>query len=701
MKYSYFLTSTALVLSLVSCNENQSVKNKTMEENPLLVESSLEYFAPDFSKIKDEHYRPALLKGMELQAERIKAIAENPQAPTFENTLLALEKSGEELGRARRVFGALASAHTNDTLKNIQRELSPKFAAHSDAIYLNESLFGKIKSLYEQRENLGLDAESKKLLEHYYENFVISGANLSAKDKETLKEYNSELASLQTEFNQTLLEGNLAASQVFTDKKALEGLSEETLKGLETEEGKWKVPTFNTTQQPLLVDLKNRETRKQIFEATENRTNGGKHNTNDIVKKIALLRAKKANLLGFKNYAEWSLQQTMVKNPENIYQFFKDLVPASVAKATNEAKEIQSQIKSTGGNFKLAPYDWNFYAEQVRKAKYDLDENEIKPYFELKNALENGVFYAATKLYGITFKERKDIPVYHPDVVVYEIFEENGDKLGLFYGDFFARESKRGGAWMGNFVEQSKLLGKKPVIYNVCNYPKPANGAPALLSFDELTTLYHEFGHALHGFFANQQYVSLSGTSVARDFVELPSQFHENWALHPEILSNYAFHYQTKEAIPQSLVEKIKNASTFNQGYSFTEVLAAANLDLQWHTISSETKIDDVANFEKEALKKTGLLLEEVPPRYRSSYFAHIFGGGYGAGYYSYQWTEMLSHDAYAWFNENGGLTRANGQRFRDMILSRGNTLDYEKMYLDFRGKEPSNKPLLKARGLE
>ncbi|CEN35039.1 dipeptidyl carboxypeptidase II [Capnocytophaga cynodegmi] len=699
MKYSNFLTSTALVLALVSCNENQSVKNDTMEENPLLIESTLEYFAPDFSKIKDEHFRPALLKGMELQAERVKAIAENKEAPTFENTIVALEKSGEEFSRARRVFGALASAHTNDTIKNIQKELSPKFAAHSDAIYLNDNLFKRIKELYEKRENLNLDAESKKLLEHYYENFIISGANLSSTDKETLKGYNSELASLQTEFNQILLEGNLASAQVFTDKNSLEGLSDEALKGLETE-GQWKVPTFNTTQQPLLVDLKNRETRKQIFESAWNRTDDGKHNTNEVIKKIALLRAKKASLLGFKNYAEWSLQQTMVKTPENIYQFFKDLVPASVGKAKDEAKEIQAQIKATGGDFKLTPYDWNFYAEQVRKAKYDLDENEIKPYFELKNALENGVFYAATKLYGITFKERKDIPVYHPDVVVYELFEEDGTKLGLFYGDFFARESKRGGAWMGNFVEQSKLLGKKPVIYNVCNYPKPANGAPALLSFDELTTLYHEFGHALHGFFADQQYASLSGTSVARDFVELPSQFHENWALHPEVLSNYAFHYQTKEAIPQSLVQKIKNASTFNQGYSFTEVLAAANLDLQWHTISADTKIEDVTTFEKEALKKTGLLLNEVPPRYRSSYFAHIFGGGYGAGYYSYQWTEMLHHDAYKWFEENGGLTRANGQRFRDMILSRGNTLDYEKMYLDFRGKEPSIESLLKARGL-
>ncbi|MDO5105297.1 M3 family metallopeptidase [Capnocytophaga sp.] len=701
MKHSYALLPAALVFALVSCNEPTKTKqNNTMEENPLLTESTLAYAAPDFSKIKDEHFRPALLKGMELQAERVKNIAENTQNPTFDNTIIALEQSDDEFERAISVFSALASAHTNDTIKNIQKELSPKFAAHSDAIYLNDKLFSRIKALYDKRETLQLDAESHKLLEYYYEKFVIAGANLSAENKEILKGYNAELASLQTDFNQTLQDGNLAAAQTFTDEKSLDGLSPETRKSL-ANDGKWKVPVLNTTQQPLLVDLKNRQTRKQIFETAWKRTDGGKHNTNDIVKKIAMLRAKKANLLGFKNYAEWSLQQTMAKTPENIYKFFKDLVPASVGKAQSEAKEIQAQINATGEKFTLEPYDWTFYAEQVRKAKYNLDENEIKPYFELKTALEKGVFYAAEKLFGITFKQRNDIPTYHPDVLVYELFEEDGSQLGLFYGDFFARESKRGGAWMGNFVSQSKLSGKKPVIYNVCNYAKPADGAPALLSYDELTTLFHEFGHALHGFFADQQYSSLSGTAVARDFVELPSQFYENWALYPDILTNYALHYQTKEVIPQALIDKIKNASTFNEGYAFTEVLAAANLDLQWHTITADTPIDDVTAFENEALKKTGLYLDQVPPRYRSSYFAHIFGGGYGAGYYSYQWTEMLHHDAYTWFLENGGLTRANGQRFRDMILSRGNTLDYEKMYLDFRGKQPSIEPMLKARGFK
>ena len=652
------LFSVLLLTALVGCNpsENQKKMTENIDNNPLLVESTLPYGAPDFSKIKDEHYRPALLKGMALQNERIVAITSNKEAPTFENTIVALEKSGVELERASAVFNALTEAHTNDTLKVLQKELSPKFAEHADGIHLNEKLFARIKALYNKRESLQLDAESLKLLENYYEDFVVAGANLSTTDKETLKKYNSELASLETDFNQTLLEGSLAAD---------------------------------------------RNQRKQLFEAAWNRTDGGAHNTNDILKRIALLRAKKAELLGFKNYAEWSLQRTMAKTPAAIAQFFKDLVPASVGKAKTEAKEIQAQIAKTGGNFSLEPYDWNFYAEQVRKAKYDLDENEIKPYFELKNALENGVFYATTKLYGITFKERKDIPVYHPDVLVYELFEEDGTPLGLFYGDFFARESKRGGAWMSNFVNQSKLLGTKPVIYNVCNYVKPTDGKPALLTYDELTTLFHEFGHALHGFFANQQYASLSGTAVARDFVEFPSQFNEHWALYPDILKNYAVHYQTKQPIPQALIDKIKKASTFNEGYAFTEVLAAANLDLQWHTIPADTIINDVNDFEKKALEKTGLWVKEVPPRYRSSYFAHIFGGGYGAGYYSYQWTEMLCHDAYQWFEENGGLTRANGQRFRELILSKGNTMDYEKMYLNFRGKAPAIEPLLKARGLK
>ncbi len=585
----------------------------------------------------------------------------------------------------------------------IQEEIAPKLSELRDAIYLNDNLFNKIKILYNKKDSLDLDAESLKLLEDYFEDFEIAGANLSADKKETLKKYNTQLATLTTKFNQTLLDANNAGSVLITDKEALAGLSESQLKSLKNEEKNgWVIPLLNTTQQPLLQSLTNRDTREKFFKSAWNRADGSANDTKAIIIEIAELRANKAALLGFNNYAEWSLQKAMAKKPENVFNMFKGLVPSATKKAQYEADEIQKMINSKGGNFTLEPWDWNHYAEMVRKAKYDLDEEQIKPYFELKTVLEKGVFYAAEKLYGITFKPRTDIPVYHEDVMVYELFEENGDQLGLFYGDFFARPSKRGGAWMSNFVTQSKLYNKKPVIYNVCNYSKPATGEPALITFDDVTTMFHEFGHALHGFFADQYYPSLSGTSVARDFVEFPSQFNENWALYPEILKNYALHYESGEKIPQALIDKIKKSGTFNQGYSLTENLAASNLDMQWHTISSDSKIKDANAFEKEALQKTKLdVVHAVPPRYRSTYFAHIFSSGYAAGYYSYLWTEMLHHDAYNWFENNGGLTRENGQRFRDMVLSRGNTLNLEKMYSKWRGSDPKIEPMLEARGLK
>ena len=671
--------------------------------NPLLVESTLPYGAPDFSKIDNSHFRDALLKGITEQHAAIEDIVNSTDTATFENTILALEKSGMVLDRVRNVFSALTGAHTNDTLQAVQEEMAPKFSELNDAIYLNDKLFQRVKSLHNAKESLELDAESQKLLEDYFEDFEIAGANLSPEDKETLKSYNSRLATLVNSFNKTLLEANNAGAVVFTEKSNLAGLSEAELKSLENKDGEgWKVPLQNTTQQPLLQSLKKRETREKLFQAAWLRADGTPQDTKTLITEIAELRAKKGALLGFGNYAEWSLQNTMAKVPENVNKMFAGLIPAATAKAKQEAEEIQLMIKKKGGDFILSPWDWNLYADMVRMEKYDLDENQIKPYFELKTVLEKGVFYAAEKLYGITFKVRTNIPTYHEDVLVYELFEENGDPLGLFYGDFFSRPSKRGGAWMGNFVDQSKLYNKKPVIYNVCNYPKPVAGEPALLTYDEVETMFHEFGHALHGFFADQQYPSLSGTSVARDFVEFPSQFNENWALYPEILKNYALHYQTGEQIPQTLINKIKKSGTFNQGYSLTENLAASNLDMQWHTIGSDFKIEDANAFEKEALRKTGLdVVPAVPPRYRSTYFAHIFGSGYAAGYYSYLWTEMLHHDAYNWFEAHGGLTRENGQRLRDMILSRGNTLPLEKMYKDWRGSDAQIEPMLKARGLQ
>lgn len=674
---------------------------KNIIKNPLLEKSNLPYGAPDFSKIEDKHYKEAIFEAMQLQKERVTKIIENKEVPTFENTIIALEKSGKELRSVTNVFFAITSANTNEILEEVQKEVSPKLSSHRDSIFLNNELFLKIQKIYKEREALKLDFESNRLLEFYYETFIFSGANLSEKDKQELKKINEELATLVNQFNLNTLQNRKENALIVTNEEELEGLTKEEKETILQKDGSWKILLLNTTQQPFFISLKNRETRKKLYEKSWNRAIKGEYSTEKIITKIAKLRAQKAKLLGYNNYAEWALQKSMAKTPEVVFNFFNELLPIATKKVKEEAEDIKKIISSEGGKIEenIAPYDWDYYAEKVRKQKYDLDESQIKPYFELFNVLENGVFYAATKLYGITFKKRKDIPVYHPDVVVYELFEESGEALGLFYGDFYARESKKGGAWMSSFVTQTKLLEQKPVIYNVCNYTKPSGNAPVLLTYSEVETLYHEFGHALHGFFADQKYPSLSGTAVARDFVEFPSQFNENWALYPDILKNYAFHYQTKEIIPQSLIEKIKKASSFNQGYAFTEVLLAAFLDMQWHTLSDIEEIDNVTLFEEEqAMKK---FPKEVPPRYRSTYFSHIFGGGYGAGYYSYQYSEMLDHDAFNWFEENGGITRENGQRLRDMVLSRGNTEDYQQMYEKFRGKLPTITPLLKARGLE
>lgn len=700
------ITFLVLAVLLSACNDSEKKTAKddtTMEDNPFLVESTLPYFAPDFSKIKNEHYRPALLQGIEEKKQNIEAIANSEEEPTFENTIVAMEKSGDLLTRTQRVFYAMSSADTNETIQEISEELAPKFSELNDGIYLNDKLFQRIKTLYGKKDELGLDAESMKLLEEYYKNFEIAGANLSEEDKEELKKYNARLATLTTQFGKTLLAANNDGAVTFTDKDQLAGLSEEALNSYKNEDGEgWTVPLLNTTQQPLLQSMDNRDSREKLFTSGWMRADGGDNDTRGIVKEIVELRAKKAALLGFNNYAEWSLQTTMAKNPETVQDFFAQLIPDAIKKAQAESDVIQNIVAAQGEDFTIEPWDWNYYAEMVRKEKYDLDEEAVKPYFEMTKVLEDGVFYAANKLYGIKFKKRTDIPVYHKDVMVYELFEEDGSELGLFYADFFARPSKRGGAWMSNFVGQSKLLDKKPVIYNVCNYPKPSEGNPALLTFDNVITMFHEFGHALHGFFANQQYPSLSGTAVSRDFVEFPSQINESWALYPDVLKNYAKHYETGDQIPQELIDKIVVSGTFNQGYSLTENLASSNLDMEWHTISASTNIDDVDAFEKEALNRTKLdAVHAVKPRYRSTYFAHIFSGGYAAGYYSYLWTEMLHHDAFNWFENNGGMTRENGQRFREMILSQGNTQDLDEMYKAWRGSEPQIDPLLKARGLK
>lgn len=708
-RFSAFLliSSLAFTAGCDSKDSNLKTNKEFTASNPFYEQSSLPFQAIPFDKITNEDFAPAFEAGMDGKLKEITAIADNTEEPTFDNTFLALEKSGLLLTRVSRAFFLLTGANTNPDLQKIQEDVAPKLAALRDAQYLNSKLFKRVEALYNKREQLSLDPESLRLVEYYYQNFILAGAKLTEDEKGKLKKLNEEEASLSAKFNNQLLAGTKAAAMVVSDESALAGLSQGSLDAAKQAaesnklSGKWYFPLKNTTQQPELQSLTNRDTRQKLFEASWTRAEQNNENdTRQTVSRLAQLRAEKAKLIGFNSYAEWKLQDQMAGTTSAVDAFFAQLVPASAAKAKVEAADIQTVIDEQNGGFKLAPYDWNFYAEQVRKAKYDLNEDEIKPYFELNNVLEKGVFYAANKLYGITFEERKDLPVYQDDVRVFTVFEENGDTLALFYADFFKRDNKNGGAWMGNMVGQSKLFNTIPVIYNVCNYTKPAAGQPALISFDDVITTFHEFGHALHGMFASQQYPSLSGTSVARDFVEFPSQFNENWALYPEVLKNYAVHYKTGETIPEELITKIKKASTFNQGYELTELLAAASLDMEWHKLSADAPLQQVDTFETNALKKTKLLLAEVPPRYRSSYFSHIFNSGYAAGYYAYLWTEMLDHDAYKWFEENGGLTRANGDRFRDMVLSRGNTLELAKMYRDWRGKDPVIQPMLESRGL-
>ena len=709
MKRILILPLATMMGIMASCNSNHTSAGSadSSAANPLFTKSALPFEAPPFDKIKDSDFKPALEEGMKQHLAEIQKIADNTDAPTFDNTLVAMEKSGELLTRANRVLNVLTGANTDSTLQKLQEEEAPKLAAHHDAIYLNSKLFARVKAIYDSRGSLKLDPESLRLVEFYFQQFEKAGANLSDGDKAKLKKLNSEEASLSAKFNNQLLAAAKAGALIINDTTALAGLSQGEKDALAQNakanklDGKWLIALQNTTQQPLLQSLSNRDTRQKLFEASWNRAEKSDSNdTRSTIVKIAQIRAQKAKLLGFPNYAAWNLQDQMAKTPEAVDKFFAQLVPASVARAKREGADIQTLIDKQKGGFKLQPYDWNFYSEQVRKQKFNLDENEIKPYFELNNVLQNGVFYAANLLYGLTFKERHDIPVYQKDVRVFDVIDKDGSELGLFYCDYFKRDNKNGGAWMDNMVGQSKLLGTKPVIFNVCNFTKPADGQPALISFDDVTTMFHEFGHGLHGLFASQQYPSLSGTNVARDFVEFPSQFNEHWASYPQVFNHYAVHYKTGKPMPQELVDKIKKAATFNQGYSLTEIIAAAALDMQWHELSADAPLQDADKFEMAALTKTGLNLPEVPSRYRSSYFLHIWSDGYAAGYYAYLWTEMLDDDAYSWFTENGGLTRANGQRFRDMILSRGNTIEYGKMFKDFRGHAPDIKPMEEKRGL-
>ena len=710
MKTLFILPLATMMGIMASCNSNNKPATSgsdTSSTNPLLTASTLPYHAPPFDKIKDSDFKPALEQGMKDQLAEIQKIADDTAAPTFENTILAMEKSGVLLRRANNVFNVLTGANTDSVLQKVQEDVAPEMAATQDAIHLNSRLFKRVEAIYNDSINSKLDAESNRLVKFYYQQFVQAGAKLSDADKENLKKLNGQEASLTAKFNNQLLAAAKAGGLEIDNATDLAGLAQSDIDALaqnakaNKSKSKYLISLQNTTQQPLLQLLSNRDVREKLFNASWIRAEKSDSNdTRKTIVNIAKLRAEKAKLLGYPNYAAWVLQDQMAKTPEAVDKFFAQLVPAATAKAKNEAADIQAVIDQQKGGFKLQPWDWDFYAEQVRKQKYDLNESDVKPYFELNKVLQNGVFYAANQLYGLTFKERHDIPVYQKDVRVFEVIDKDGKTIGLFYCDYFKRDNKNGGAWMSNMVDQSKLLGTQPVIYNVCNFTKPAPGQPALISFDDVTTMFHEFGHALHGFFADQQYVSISGTSVARDFVEFPSQFNEHWALYPQVFKNYAVHYKTGQPMPQVLVDKIKKASKFNQGYALTEILAAASLDMKWHELTAAAPLQDADKFEAMALQETGLNLSQVPPRYRSSYFLHIWSNGYAAGYYAYLWTEMLDDDAFSWFTENGGLTRANGQRFRDMILSRGNTIEYGKMFRDFRGRNPDIKPMEKNRGL-
>lgn len=677
------------------------------DTNPLISASPLPYQAPPFDAIEADDFRPAFDQGVAQKRAEITAITQNSAAADFDNTLLALEKSGQLLNRVTHIFFALTSADTNDFLQQLDEAFSAELAALDNDIYLDDALFSRIEAVWQQRASLGLDEESLRLVETTYQRFVLRGAMLSAEDKAALKALNTEAATLSSQFNQRLLAADKAGGLVVDDIHQLDGLSEEDLaqaaaaakaKGLE---GRWLLTLLNTTQQPALAVLRNRQTRENLFKASWLRTQRGDANdTRALVLRLVQIRASQAKLLGFADYASWKTADQMAGTSQAALTFMRNIAPAARARAERELADIQQMIDEQQGGFTAQAWDWSFYAEQVRRAKYALDESQIKPYFALNNVLTDGVFWAANALFGIRFTERTDIPVYHPDVRVWEIFDEDGRGLALFYGDFFARDSKSGGAWMGNFVEQSTLLGTQPVIYNVCNFQKPAAGQAALLSWDEVITLFHEFGHTLHGLFASQRYASLSGTNTPRDFVEFPSQINEHWASHPQVFAHYARHYQSGEPMPEALREKMLRATQFNKGYDMTELLSAALLDMHWHALKDGQAVTDVDSVEAQALRNEHLDLAAVPPRYRSSYFAHIFGSEYAAGYYAYLWTQMLADDGYQWFVEHGGLSRENGQAFREGILSRGNSFDLAQLYRQWRGHDPVIEPMLKNRGL-
>ena len=704
MKRSHIL---AFAVAAAVATFAQAAPMQLPASNPFAKPSTLPFQYPAFDKIKNEDFAPAFEEGMRQQSAEIDAIAASRAAPTFENTIVAMERSGQLLNRVSTVFSSLVGANTNDTLNALDKELAPKLAAHSDKIRLNEKLYKRIKTLYDKRDKLHLDAESAYLLQRYHTDFVRAGAQLSSNDKIKLKAYNAKIAALQTQFSQNVLKEANASALVVDSREELAGMSDKAIDVAAAEakkrglDGKFVIPVVNTTQQAPLSVLTNRATREKLLATSLARgSHGGDFDNRQLVLELAKARAERAKLLGYPNHAAYMLEDQTAKTTGAVNKLLAEFAKPAVNNARKEAADLQKVVDAEGGKFQVAAYDWNYYSDKVRAQRYAFDQNQLRPYFEYSRVLIDGVFFAATKEFGITFKERKDLPVYDPDVRVFDVFDTDGKQLAIFLHDPYARANKRGGAWMNAYVGQNTLLGTHPVIANHLNIPKPSAGEPTLLTYDEVRTMFHEFGHALHGMFSNVKYPRFSGTRVPRDYVEFPSQVNEMWMAWPEVLANYAKHYQTGAAMPKELLDKVQASAKFNEGYRTTEYLAASMLDQSWHQLGPDQIPTDVLGFEAKALHDAGVDFPLVPPRYRTTYFSHVFSGGYSAGYYGYLWAEKLDADTVNWFKEHGGLTRANGDRFRKMLLSRGGTMDAMEMYRGFSGRDAQVGPLLERRGL-
>lgn len=719
MRLTLIAAAVGVALTAAACSDTEQAQQQTADQqaeqavsaqadNPFFAPSPLQYQAPDFTVISDEHYAPAFEEGMQQQAAEMQAIATNPEAPTFDNTILAMEQSGELLTRVSRVFYAMASSTSNEVIRDLQGELAPKMSSHRDDIYLNPDLFARVDALYTNRENLDLNAEQYRLLEVYHEQFIRAGAHLTEEQTARIRALNEEESSLTTQFQRNVLELGDEIAVVVDSEEELAGLDRSSIQNAASraadrgEEGKYVLSITNTTRQPVLAQLENREVRQRVWEASAYRGLGrdGGIDNRPIVSRLAQLRAEKADILGYDTYADYALEARMIGTPERAYSMLLDMVPAVVENTRAEAAKLEEKIAEMGYDHELEPWDWEFYADKVRQSEYELDENEVREYFEFNRVLHDGVFYAMERLYGITFEPRDDIPVYHEDVEAYEVFDKDGSSLGIFYADYFARDGKRGGAWMSSFVVQNHLNDERPVVFNVMNIPKAPEGEPTLISYDFVSTMFHEMGHGVHGLFSDVTYPSLAGTAVPRDFVESPSNFHEDFAHDPAIIGNYAKHYETGEPIPQELLDRVLDAINFNQGFNTLEYMSAALVDLDWHSIPAGEELKDVEAFEAESLARHGVDLDAVPPRYKSAYFSHIFSGGYASGYYSYMWSEMLAADAFAYVMQEGGIDGPIPQRYRDYLLSRGGTKEAMDLFLDFRGQEYDVKHLLIRRGL-